>query len=276
MSDRQRSDQDRLASYIAVGRRAIDDFVALLHELPDAAWSQPTDLPGWNVKAVASHVAHLESVLAGEPETRVDVGDSEYLTAPTAEYTERGVVTRRDHEPAAIIAEIRASADTRFAALATEPPTDAAAKPALGVPGLSWTWETLLRNRALDVWMHEQDIRRAVGMPGNLDSPPALHTARYFAESLGYVIAKRAKAPAGTAVVVELLGAPPVAFGVSDEGRGVPLPEIPDHPTVRIRLDLESYIVLAGGRREPADGAVQVEGDELLARRILGSLSMTG
>src|SRR5690606_28192202 len=145
-----------------------------------------------------------------------------------------------------------------------------------GVPGLSWTWSTLLRNRALDVWMHEQDIRRALEQPGNLDTPPALHTARYFAESLGYVIAKRAKAPAGTTVVFELRGAPPVAFGVSDEGRGVPLPQVPGEPSVRIRLDLESYIVLAGGRREPVEGAVEVEGDEELAWRILGSLAMTG
>jgi uncharacterized protein (TIGR03083 family) len=270
------TDQERLASYIAVGQRAIDDFVALLRDLPDAAWSQPTDLPGWDVKAVASHVAHLESVLAGEPEAVVDIGAPVHLTAPTADYTERGVVSRRSHDPADIITEIRVSADTRFAALAADPPTDASAKPSLGVPGLSWTWETLLRNRALDVWMHEQDIRRAIDRPGGLDTPPALHTARYFAESLGYVVAKRAKAPAGTTVVFELTGAPPVAFGVTDEGRGVPLGDIPVTPTARIRLDLESYIVLAGGRREPADGAVQVEGDEALAWRILGSLSMTG
>lgn len=270
------TDQELLAGYIAVGRRAIDDFVTLLDGLVEAAWSLPTDLPGWDVKGVASHVAHLESVLAGEPEPTVEIGAPTHLTAPTSDYTEQGVVARRDRTPAEIVREIRESAASRFAALEASPPTDASAKPVLGVPGLSWTWSTLLRNRPLDVWMHEQDIRRAVGLPGGLDTPPALHTARYFAESLGYVVAKRAKAPAGSSVVFELIGAPPVAFGVNEEGRGVPLPQVPQSPTVGIRLDLESYIVLAGGRRRPAEGAVEVEGDEQLASRILDNLAMTG
>ena len=47
------------------------------------------------------------------------------------------------------------------------------------------SWETLLRNRPLDVWMHEQDVRRAVGRPGGLDAPAAEHVADYLAESLG-------------------------------------------------------------------------------------------
>jgi uncharacterized protein (TIGR03083 family) len=269
------SDEQLLAGYIAVGRRAVDDLLLLLDELPDDAWSLPTDLPGWDVKAVAAHVAHLESVLAGGPEP-VEASDAAPLTAPPVEYTESGVVARRGHSPSEITAEIRESAAARFSALAADPPTDAQAKPALGVPGLSWSWSTLLRNRALDVWMHEQDIRRAVDMPGGFDSPAAAHTARYFAESLGFVIAKRAAASPGSTVVFDLAGTPPVAFGVGEDRRGVPHAEIPSEPTVRIRLDLESYIVLAGGRRAPAEGAIVVEGDEELAKRILANLTVTG
>ncbi|MCW4384865.1 maleylpyruvate isomerase family mycothiol-dependent enzyme [Salinibacterium sp. SYSU T00001] len=268
-------DQQRLAGYVAVARRTIDDFVALLEQLPDAAWSQPTDLPGWSVHDIAAHTAHLESVLATLPDARAEPTASASLPAPPKEFTESGVAERRSRTPREIIAEIRESSAARFAALEAEPPTDASARPRLGVPGLDWTWETLLRNRPLDVWMHEQDIRRAVGLPGGLDAPGAIHTATYFAESLGYVIAKRAGAAPGATVVFELAGLPVVAFGVGDDGRGRPLAEIPEQPTVRIRTDLESYIALAGGRRAPLEGAVAIEGDEELAERILANLTMT-
>ena len=49
--------------------------------------------------------------------------------------------------------------------------------------------------------MHEQDVRRAVGRPGGLDSAPARHTADYLAESLGYVLGKKVGAPVGTSLV---------------------------------------------------------------------------
>ncbi len=60
--------QERLSGYLEVWWQAVNDFTAVLEELPVEQWSTPTDLPGWDVHAVAAHVAHLESVLAGGPE----------------------------------------------------------------------------------------------------------------------------------------------------------------------------------------------------------------
>ena len=51
--------------------------------------------------------------------------------------------------------------------------------------------------------MHEQDVRRAVDRPGDMDSAAARHTAEYLAESLGYVLGKKVGAPAGTSLVLE-------------------------------------------------------------------------
>jgi uncharacterized protein (TIGR03083 family) len=269
------TDQQRLAGYIDVWWRAVDDFTSLLEEVPAEEWSTPTDLAGWDVRAVASHTAHLESILAGAPEETAEVGEPDHVTGLMGLYTEIGVVNRRDSSPDEIINEIRSVTTARHTVLLTDPPTDAAAKPEAIFGGVPWDWETLLRNRPLDIWMHEQDVRRAVGRPGNLDSPAGQHTTDYLIESFGYVLAKKAGAPSGTIALLVVEGSAPAAFTVNDIGRGEPLAELPDAPDVTLRMDRASFIVLAGGRRPAEPGAVTIEGDEALGRRIVDSMATT-
>lgn len=269
------TDRELLADYVAVWWQAINDFTDLLEELSPTDWSRPTDLPGWDVKAVASHIAHVEAVLSGQPEETADVGEPPHVTGLTGLYTEIGVVNRRDASPDSIINEIRSAATARHTALLADPPTDAAARPERIFGGMPWDWRTLLRNRPLDVWMHEQDIRRAVDRPGGMDSTAARHTAEYLSEGLGFVVAKRVGAPAGTTVVLELDGSSPMAFEVSETGRGERLPEPPTDPTVLLRMEREALIRLAGGRCRPEPGSVEAVGDEELGRRILDAMAIT-
>jgi uncharacterized protein (TIGR03083 family) len=268
------TDRERLAGYVDVWWQAVNDFTALLEEIPPEEWSTPTDLDGWDVRAVAAHIAHLEGILAGAPEETVEVGEPDHVTGLMGLYTEQGVVARRDKSSDHIINEIREAATKRHTALLADPPTDGDAKPERIFGGIGWDWNTLLRNRPLDVWMHEQDVRRATGRPGNMDSAAARHTADYLAESLGFVLAKRVGAPAGTTVVLEIEGSPPVAFGVNENARGELLSEGPPDPTVGLRTDRESFIVLAGGRRTPDPGSVVVTGDTELGQRILDTLAV--
>jgi hypothetical protein len=141
--------------------------------------------------------------------------------------------------------------------------------------GVDWSWEKLLRNRPLDVWMHEQDVRRAVGRPAGLDSPAARHTIGYLLESLGLVLARRAGAPSGTSLVVAVEGTAPVAFVVDSDGRGVPLEHLPADPTVCLAMSREAFVVLAGGRRTPEEVEVEATGDEEIAARVLGAMAVT-
>lgn len=269
------TDQERLAGYVDVWWQAINDFTGLLETVSAEEWSTPTDLPGWDVRAVASHVAHLEGILAGAPEETADVGEPPYVTGSMGLYTEIGVVTRRDHTPDQIINEIREAATRRHTSLLAEPPTDGTSTPELIFAGVPWDWNTLLRNRPLDIWMHEQDVRRAVRQPGGMDTAAAKHTAEYLAESLGFVVAKRVGAPPGTTVVLEMAGSDPYAFTVNDQSRGERLTEIPAEPTVRLRTDRASYIVLAGGRRDVEPGAVKFDGDAELGQQIVEQLATT-
>jgi uncharacterized protein (TIGR03083 family) len=220
-------------------------------------------------------VAHLESVLSGAGEESAEVGSAPHITGLAGIYTEIGVHRRRETPAAQIIAEIRASVARRHAALLADPPTDASAPAPLTPAGLPWTWERLLRNRALDVWMHEQDIRRAVARPGGMDSAGARHTAGQFAEGFGYVVGKAVGAPAGTSAVLEVAGSPTVAVEVDANGRAQRLAEPPAAPTVRLRMDRETFILASGGRRAAAPGSIEITGDTDLGLRIVDRLAVT-
>lgn len=265
-------DQGRLTGYVDVWWRAIDDFTHLLESLADDQWSAPTDLPGWDVHAVAAHTAHLESVLAGHSEDPLDFEPPGHVTTLQGHYTESGVRARRDHTPDEIINEIRESATTRRTALLADPPTDPAGQPPFTPGGVGWNWQTLLRNRPLDVWFHEQDIRRAVGLATTPESEAAQHTADYLTESLGYVVGKRAAAPAGATVVLEVAGSTPVTVEVDESGRGQRVEGV-GSPTVRLATDRESFLMVAGGRDASYAERWQVTGDDELGRRIIDAFT---
>jgi uncharacterized protein (TIGR03083 family) len=266
---------DELSGLVEVWWRAVDDFSALLEEVSGPDWEASTDLQGWDVFALAAHTAHLEHLLAGGEHDDIDIGEVEHARGMMGKFTEQGVVARRGRTPDEVINQLRESATARHTALLADPPADPDA-PAPGLFGaIGWSTRTLLRNRPLDVWMHEQDARRALDRPGNLDTPPALHATDYLSESFGLVLAKRAGAPAGTTAVLRVTGHPDRAFEVGDDGRGRPLPAVPDAPTLTVETDRESFICLAGGRRTPPPGAVTVTGDQELGIRVLGSMAVT-
>ena len=270
-------EMNRLQAYVDTWAVAVGDAVTLLRSLRDEDWSRPTDCPGWDVRAVAAHLAHLESELAGNPQDEVEVPALAHVTSSLGAYTERGPIARREWSPAAVVDELEESAAIRLAALRADPPTDGSVRAPVTPGNIGWTWETLLSNRALDVWMHEQDIRRAVGRPGGLDTAAARHTVAVFARDLGYVVGKRVAPAPGTAVVLDVTGAQPVhtAVEVGADGRARSVREDPGAPTVTLRLDTETYVVLCGGRRPASDLDVEVGGVDALGRRVRAAMAVT-
>jgi uncharacterized protein (TIGR03083 family) len=271
------SDADRLASYVDAWAAAVDETVALLRSLDEADWDRPTDLAGWDVRAVAAHLAHLESELAGNEQQQVQVPELEHITSPMGYYTEMGPIARRDWPTAEIVDELEAAAAARLAELRAQPPTDGSGTPTRTPGGIGWDWNTLLSNRVVDVWMHQQDIRRAVGRPGGMDSAGAEHTVSVFARAFGYTVGKRVQPAPGTRVVLDVSGLRPVhlAVEVDDDGRAVAASATADDADVALAMDLETYVILAGGRRAPGDVEVSVSGDQELGRRILAALAVT-
>jgi uncharacterized protein (TIGR03083 family) len=269
------SDDDRLRQYVDTWWQAIGDFTALLDDVPESEWSTPTDLPGWDVRAVVAHVAHLEHVSIGGPHddvTGIEVGTPEHVLSPMSVFTEQGVLARRDLAATELLAAIRQDTAQRHEQLAGELPDPTS--PADGVFGaIGWTWQLLLRNRPLDVWMHEQDVRRAVGRPGGMDSAAAQHSADYLAASFPVIVGKRVQPPAGTTAVLQVAGTRTVAVEVDDNGRAQRLDKEPASPTVRLTFQREPFIVLAGGRR--AEVPFVCGGDRSLGEQIVQQMAVT-
>lgn len=261
-----------LETYVRGWRESADAVIALGSDLSEADWSTPTDCPGWTVKDVVAHVAHLEVDMC-----RADQGSFQSSGAQevVSAYTEAGVAERRDRSPAELIAELSAAVEQRWAQLADLPEHPQGAAP-ITPAGVAWTWDTLLRNRVIDVWVHEQDIRRAVGRRGGLDGTGAQIAAMTFSFAMPYVLGKRVRPPAGSIVRWDVSGEVPLdlAVQVGEDGRAQRV-DVMDHPTATLSMSTEAFTVLAAGRRTPDQLAVTIVGDQELGRATLAAMAVT-
>ena len=260
----------RLATYVTAWRDGVDRVMDLLADLSPEELSKQTDCPEWSVLDVLAHLAAIESDLAqAEP---VAAGGS--TGEMTSALTERGVRDRAGRSREELLHELRTAVSARAAQL-SDLPADPQHLASTGSMGLSWTWERLLRNRVVDVWVHEQDIRRAVGRPGGMQAPGAHVSTHTFAAALPYVVGKKVGAVPGTTVALEVTGpaAATVAVRVDESGRA----RLTDLAAVDVRLvlDTETFTLLAAGRRRADDVDVRVEGDADLGRRVLDQLAVT-
>lgn len=264
-----------LARLVEIWKQACGDFVALVRDLPEDAGDLPTDLPGWSVRDNLAHTAHLEAVLAGAPEETVEVAEATHLTSLTHYYTEQGVLARRGRTLDDLADELEAAVGTRTAELAADQPTDPEASATRTPGGVAWSWDTLLTNRPLDVWMHEQDVRRAVGRPGGYDGPVADHVLEVFARALPMIWGKRVGAPAASTmrIVLSDRDGEQHTVRIGEDGRAARADDAT--PSTTITLTGEDYVVLSGGRRTPAETGASVEGDAELGARLLAAMAIT-
>ena len=190
-------------------------------------------------------------------------------------YTEQGVLARRERDLESVAAEIEQAVATRYAALQAEPPTDPKAAPPKTPGDVPWDYQTLLSNRPFDVWMHEQDIRRAIGRPGGYDGPAAEHALRTFGRALPMVVGKRVSPPPGTTVHVAVPDAGLAwTVRVGDDGRAAVV-EDDGEPTTSVTFTPEDFVVLAGGRRHPSRTEPEIAGDQAIGRALVESLAVT-
>jgi uncharacterized protein (TIGR03083 family) len=131
--------------------------------------------------------------------------------------------------------------------------------------------------RVMDSWTHEQDMRRAVGRPGNLAGPVAALAIGRVTKAMPMVVGKRAGAPDGASVVFVIAGEQSCVVPVVVAGRAAVADAAPSEPTVELHLDGETYAALGMGRLDPsaalADGRVTIAGDDDLGRAVVSSMN---
>jgi uncharacterized protein (TIGR03083 family) len=269
-----------LQPYADAWTHSTDAISALVGTLVEGEWNRRTECPGWSVRDVVSHVIGLECEVLGDPRPIHSLPrDLYHVVDESSRYMEVQVDVRRHHTAPEMTSELEYVLIRRARQIRNEkraPETEIRSV-------LPWEEKTTVERqylmRAFDVWVHEQDLRRALGKPGNLDAPGA-HIARdLLVAGLPKVVAKDARAPRNSAVVLDVTGV--VEFmrtvRVDAEGRGTVDGSVSLGPTVTLTLDWETYLRLACGRVRPEAVAdqVKVEGDAALATAILRNFAVT-
>ena len=240
-------------------------------------WRRPTDVPGWSVQDHVAHLADIEARLLGRPAPEHTVPtDLAHVRNDAGAANEVFVDARRSWTGADVLAEFVEVTDERLAGLRALGPDGFAAES--WTPMGAGTVRDLLPFRAFDSWVHEQDVRRALGRPGGLTGPAAEATVERCLGTLGFTVGKRAGAPDGASVVLTTTAplARTVVVTVAD-GRARLGGDRPADPTVGITIPGEAYVMVACGRGDVdallADGTVTIEGDRELGERIVRSLN---
>ncbi|MGP8010675.1 MAG: hypothetical protein ACLPKZ_10545, partial [Acidimicrobiales bacterium] len=133
--------------------------------------------------------------------------------------------------------------------------------------------------RVLDSWIHLQDIRDALLEPEDDHGPGEEIVVNRFEAALPYVLGKRAHAPEGTLVRINLSGrlARTILLGV-ENGRAVPLVDIAETPNLELTTAVAMFWRRAAGRIS-ADAflrasATDVRGDKELASALAEGLAI--
>jgi len=249
--------------------------------LGPADWSRPTDCPAWTVKDIVAHLSSLEAIGAGLAEHAADVDVSAHPHATGFnEPIERDIEARRGWEPARLVSEFR-DATLKRAETLRGMDDETFDTGSTTMPFGPMPTKDLVPIRLIDLYFHEQDLRRATGHPGHLDGDVARFCFERIKLGLPVILGKRVGLSEGQTVVLNLTShaGTTLAYGVNAEGRVEALSEAPAEPTVRIACDLEHFLMLTGGRGDPkahvASGAVTLTGDRVLGEKILEQLSVT-
>jgi uncharacterized protein (TIGR03083 family) len=248
----------------------------LLGDLPETDWSRPTSLPGWSVQDVVSHIIGAELGLAGQaPPMTNDVKALDHVRNDIGVVNEYWVDWLRAESPAHVHGLFREATSARAETLKSMSTEDFDAPS--WTPSGQDTYGRYMRIRLFDCWMHEQDIRDAVGRNGNEDGPCAEISVDEITAALGYIVGKRAAAPAGSSVTFQLTGPVDRTLHVVVDGRARVADSLPGPATSTLILTSTLFARLCGGRTPVADRLAEIrfEGDQELGKRVAHALPFT-
>jgi len=267
-------DKDAAVDLLRSEYRALAELGA---SLTAAQWDTPTCLPGWTVRDVLSHVIGAEAMLLGDPTPDVDISHLTHMRNPIAEANEVWVEALRGASGEEMVERLEDVTGRRLVLL------DAMDQAAFDAPswtpaGRDETYGRFMRIRHYDCYLHEQDMRVALGLPHRETVEDLSSALDEVATGLGYIVGRRAALPDGSRVRIELGGAVPRTYLVQVDGRAAVVDALDGVPTVTLELGASRYLRLTGGRHDPGvapgDGVV-ITGDRRLGEQMVANMSFT-
>jgi uncharacterized protein (TIGR03083 family) len=245
--------------------------------LDEHQWRLPTECPGWSVQDQLSHLIGIERTLLGESAPQWDEPLGDHVHNPVARLNEQWIAPRRAESGEAIRIEFVTVTARRLAVLS-------------GLTDGEWAhvgpsvigevaYAEFMKTRVFDSWVHEQDVRRALGRPGGSGGLASSIGLGQVQAAMGYVVGKKAAAPEGTVVRFSVTGpgqdARQFTIGV-EGGRARPVADSVV-PTVYVTLSGIDFLRLGCGRttagQVEAVGGIAFSGDVGLGRQILGAMN---
>ncbi|MEV2217338.1 maleylpyruvate isomerase family mycothiol-dependent enzyme [Streptomyces sp. NPDC050997] len=253
---RARPAAPRVAQHAAPYAAAVAGLRALLPEA-DRRWGTPV-VHDWDVHATLAHLLAADEPLAA----RLGVA-ARLPSAPAADAgpgwedawnrrTAAVIAHEHGRTPEETVADWAAQADALLATPEAGDPERAAR--ALTLMGIRLPVAEHFLVRAFEVWIHTDDIGRALGLP--VPPPPAAHLwqlVRLAVRLLGLALGP---------------GAPPVLFTVTGGDQWV-LGSDAEPVRAELTLDPVDFCLLVGGRHTPDEVPRAATGDEAAVRNVL-------
>jgi uncharacterized protein (TIGR03083 family) len=267
-----------------LGRARTAALAETWHSLAEACrglspdeWRRPTGCPGWSVQDQLSHLIGIERVLDGEPEPAWDEAPGTHVKNEFAAHNEKWIATRRERPGEDVWAEFTEVTARRLQALR-------------GLDDAAWghvgptivgevAYAEFMKTRVFDSWVHEQDVRLALGRPGGIGGLASDIGLGQVQSAMGFVVGKKAAAPEGSVVRFSVLGPAHDArqFTLAVQGGRAGPADPGATPTVSLTLPSLAFVRLGCGRstgaEEEAATGIDVEGDAALGRKILGAMN---
>ena len=133
--------------------------------------------------------------------------------------------------------------------------------------GKDETYGRFMRIRHYDTYLHEHDIRDALGVPDRLDVAAIEAALPEVDAALGYIVGRKAALPDGSVVRFDLTGPVVRTYVVVVDGRAQVVEDPDLEPTVTLAMSDLVFLRLTGGRTEPGPhlGAdLEIAGDQSL------------
>lgn len=250
-------------------RRCYASVDELLGGLTDEQWAVPSLCPAWTVRGVVGHLGGVEHMLLDEEP------GSMHETIPFGKVGEwLAEVDGLDN--AAFLARYRATVDARLAQLDTV--TDEQLERPSMTPVGPGTYGRFMSIRVFDYWVHEQDVRVPLGLPGHESGPAAKMALDEIHRSLPYVVGKRIGLPDGMSITFELTGPVQRWMHLVVDGRAGLVDSL-EAPDVKVTVDSTTFALLACGRIDPQgpidDGRISWSGPHEWGDRAARNLAFT-